>query len=182
MKIKFHLLLNELFVVWICFGPHITLMKHECNVSNAVSEPSLRTTVLTTPWVCSFGCLGRKMRNELGDRTDAVKWAIRSFLVFCFVATVIAAPALPRSTDVNGTAGNRTVTEGFLQSSNMIAFSNDLTGGSGFPFTFLDAVGSTVPEPAGLILLGTGILGIVGAWRRKRITSPTMTKTTIRRE
>src|ERR1700682_4914265 len=97
-------------------------------VPNAVSEPPSPTTVLRKGAILglSIGCSGRKMRNELRDGTNAVKWAIRSLLVICFVAIVTAAPALSNSIDVNGTAGNRTVTAGFLDSSNILAFNNDL--------------------------------------------------------
>ena len=47
--------------------------------------------------------------------------------------------------------------------------SNDFIGGSGRLFTIVDAPASATPEPSSLMMLGTGLLGLVGAWWRKRV-------------
>jgi hypothetical protein len=63
----------------------------------------------------------------------------------------------------------RSLLIGLVENSDFTVKSNDFTGGSALPFTVVDAASSTVPAPSGLILLGTRILAIVGAWRRKGI-------------
>lgn len=71
-------------------------------------------------------------------------------------------PFVPRGVGFAGVAKSVT----FAGVANQIAF-DDVTFGSQVP-------GSVVPEPASMILLGTGLVGVFGVARRRRNAVPTM--------